>query len=654
MRDEHGLQKALERLEFQSFCDIIGEHLATPAGRVVLCRLGPLSPDEARQELALLERAISLLDAGANPPMSDVPDAGKALEKARLGSLLSGTEFLELSDLVMAGAKIFDALEELGIVPDPYYLVPLAQEIRRTFGPDGEIVDGATPELRRIRDNKRKQRVRVVSLMEKLASASREDLRDEGVTIRNGRFVLPFASHVKTEGVVHGYSRTTETQYVEPLESVEEQNRLVRLAEEEAEEIKRILSELSGRAHGNAGFLAELWDAVGRADLVWAKAKYASEVGACIPQVMSEKGIVLHGACHPVLLKIKGQAETVPLDLRTGPYVVALVFTGPNAGGKTVALKTVALALLATASGLPFPAKEVRAWVPENFFALGFEESQSIETGVSSFTGLLAEIKYLLSVADSDTVAFFDEVLSSTDPSEGGALAFAILKRLADMGARTFSTTHLTVLKNMASSQEGFLGAAAELDRDGNPTFHFKIGSIGQSYALSAARRVGFPEDVLVSAEAALEGYQEEMVRLRQSLAEKESELAGLIAEHQGFEKELAAREKQAMDAARAEARRIVAEARKEVEKMLDSIRNEASSEKKLAKARKVRKELRQEEVALDRLFSRKATEPEPGKNYRVSPLGFVGELIELRGDKALLSVGKARVEVETEALYEV
>ena len=647
-------ERALTRLEFQRFLEIIGEFLSSPPGRVALAKVRPMASQEAIREHELTRKARELLKEEVSPPFYDVPDATRALDKLGIGSALTGKELLEISQLVMAGAKIYDATESLGIVPDPYYLVPLARDIQSTFDPDGEVLDDATPALRRLRESKRKQRQRVVVLMERVADKYRDSLRDEVVTVRGGRFVLAFSSSVKTDGIIHGYSRTTETQYVEPLECVEEQNRLVRLEDEEREEVARIISELAERARANAGFLKDLYEALGRADLVWARARYAEAAGACIPEIIREKGLVLRRARHPLLLSVKGESDTVPLDLRIGPYVKALIFTGPNAGGKTVAMKTVALAFLAGASGLPYPGEEVRVWLPEKVFALGFEEEQSIERGVSSFTGLLDEVGEVIKQSGPGTLAFFDEVLSSTDPTEGGALAFAILMKLLDNGATTFSTTHLTVLKNLASGQEGFLTAAAELGPDGNPTYSFKLGAVAGSYAIESARRAGFPEDVILSAEAAMEGYGEEMARAARRVAQLESDLRARIAEQKTLLAEAEAEKKRIMASAKAEAKRIISSARKETEELAKRLSEESRTERKLAMARKARTELKRAEASMDRTFSVRAENPEPGKEYRVSPMGFVGELVEIRGEKAFLLVGDATLEVDSSALYEV
>ncbi|MEO0180453.1 MAG: hypothetical protein ABIM74_01180 [candidate division WOR-3 bacterium] len=647
-------ERTLHRLEFGLWLEIIGGFLSSPPGRAAIARVKPMKPDEAAREHDLTKKALELLREGVSPPFHDVPDAEKALEKLRIGSVLTGKELLELSWLITAGARIYDALESLGVVPDPYYLIPLAKDIQGSFDPDGQVVDSATPTLKRLREAKRRQRQRVISLMERVAERYRDSLRDEVVTVRGGRFVLAFSSSAKTDGIIHGYSRTTETQYVEPLECVDEQNRLIRLEEEEREEVSRIISDLTERARANSGFLRDLYDALGKADLIWAKARYAEAFGACIPTIIKDRGLVLRGAKHPILLSVKGSSHTVPLDLRIGPYVSALIFTGPNAGGKTIAMKTIALAFLAGACGLPFPGEEIRIWLPERLFAIGFEEEQSVERGLSSFTGLLEEVREVLESAGPGTVAFFDEVLSSTDPTEGGALAFAILKRLSDAGATTFSTTHLTVLKNLAKGQEGFLTAAAQLGPDGNPTYSFKLGAIAESYAIASARRAGFPEDVILSAEAAMQGYDEEMARTSRRLARLESELKASLAKQRSLIAEAEAERERIINAARAEAKRIISEARREIEELARKLREETRAERRIALAREARSELKKAEASLDKAFSVRAENPEPGKEYRVSPMGFVGELIEIRGSKALLLVGNARVEVESSALYEV
>ncbi len=638
-----------ERLDYEAFLRIISRYLRTQAGKETLKGLSPLPPEQAKVRLGLLREAQRLREEGRSPPLGDLPDASAALQKAQIGALLRGPELLDIAELVQVGARVFDAVEELGIVPDPYYLLPLARQIKRAFSPDGELLDTASPRLAELRQAWRRQRAKVVGMMAEAARRYRGVLRAEEPTIKGGRMVLQVASHASVPGVVHGYSRTTETLFVEPSEVIPEQNKLVRLEEEIEDEVKRILAEFSQRVHLNAGFLRELWEALGLLDLLWASLEYMEEVRGTIPQIQEHQGITLKEGRHPVLLDLKGEAETVPLTLEAGPAVRGVVFTGPNAGGKTVALKTMALAYLAAASGLPFPAKELRVWVPRKFFALGFEEAQSVEEGKSSFTALLEEIKELLAEADAETVAFFDEVLSSTDPTEGGALAFAILKELQKRGALSYSTTHLTVLKRLAARDPDFLTAAAQLDAEGKPTYRFRLGEVGDSYALEAARRWGLPAGVVDLAEEVLESWEQEMRQLKLELRARIRELERQKARYDEALKNAQREAERLVRAAKAEARRIVQEARKEVEEILREIRQSQSAKK----AREARQTLKAAERALDERFKRKPSKLEPGKRYRIAPFGVVGELLEIRGRKAKLRVGLATLEVDAEALYE-
>ena len=639
-----------ERVDYDAFLRIVSRYLRTRAGREALEALGPLPPSEAKARLQLLREALRLKEEGRSPPLGELPDASGALAKAKIGALLRGPELLDLAELIQVGARVFDAVEELGVVPDPYYLLPLSHQIKRAFSPEGELLDTASPRLAELREAWRRQRAKVVGMMVELARRHRGVLRAEEPAIKGGRMVLQVASHASLRGVVHGYSRTTETLFVEPEEVIPEQNKLVRLEEEIEEEVKRILAEFSARVRANAGFLQELWEALGLVDLLWASLEYMEDVGGTIPEIQERQGITLREGRHPVLLDVKGEAETVPLTLEAGPAVRAVVFTGPNAGGKTVALKTVALAYLAAASGLPFPAAELRVWLPEKFFALGFEEAQSVEEGKSSFTALLEEIRELLSEADEKTVAFFDEVLSSTDPTEGGALAYAILKELQKRGALSYSTTHLTVLKRLAARDPDFLTAAAQLGPDGQPTYRFKLGEVGESYALDSARRYGLPASVVDLAEEVLEGWEQELRQLKLELRARLRELERQRARYEEALKDAQREAERLVRAAKAEARRIVQEARSEVERLIKELRQTQS----LKKAREARQTLKAAERALDNRFKRRALEPKIGERYRIAPFGVVGELLELRGKKAKLRVGLATLEVDVEALYEL
>jgi len=649
-----------EKLEFRELLGQLGRFVISPAGRERLSYLGPKNSIlEIERALERVREMASLLDKGVFFDFSGIPDLSSIIAKARTGAFLTPSELYSLSLFIEKVHEIYQklmgtALEE--VLADPYILLGLMREIRSKIDEEGEVVDTASEALYKIRSERRKKRREIIALMEGLLDRYDRKglLRDRVITIKNGRMVLPFKSHVRIKGVVHGFSNTEETVYIEPFEVIEAQNRLVRVEEEEREEVERILRELAEKVSGSAGFIGELYGQIGEVEVIYASAQFMREVDGTIPRINRDGRIYLKKARHPLLLKSLGEDRVVPLDFRMDGDLEVFLISGPNAGGKTVVLKTVGLLTLMAASGLPVPAQEADLFIPGEIYAIGFEDEQDILRGESSFTAILSDIKELLEKGEKGDLALLDEFLASTDPTEGAALAFAVLKYLVDRGIKVIANTHLNPLKTLVSREPSMENATMEFDPvTRTPTYRLIPGEIGYSHALDIARRTGFPPELLSEAEGLIEGIEGELKRHIEELRKAEEEYSRKLREIEEREEKLREKEESFEKRAKLKARAIVDRAMKEVEVLLEEIRKEKKLEEKLKKAKKTREVLKQKKEEFD-IYGEPAKEIVPGRLYRVKPLGFVGELVEIKEGSVVLKVGRQKVEVKEGTLFEV
>jgi DNA mismatch repair protein MutS2 len=654
------MSRHLDRLEFDGLRAILSRYVLSEIGRTHLRLLHPQTDvTSVRERYALLSDMRRLLQDGVRLDFSPIPDLSGVLEKAKVAGMLQGMQLYVLSDLLERAEEFYERCLETGlqdVQSDPQILRQLRYDIKAKIMPDGELHDGASPDLRRIREGKHARRQEVHDLLNSLMDrySKRGLLRDRVVTLRNGRFVLPFTSHARQQGVVHGFSKSEETVYVEPMESIDAQNRYVRLIEEEREEEERILRELSARVTDSHPLLQEIYDGIGRLEVIYAEACFAEDFGGIEPTLNDRGRIFLEEARHPLLTEARGHKAVIPLDVDVDPGVRVLLISGPNAGGKTVAVKTVGLLVLMAACGLPVPAKRADIFVPKRVFAIGFEDEQNISSGESSFTSLLNELKDAVIEGGQGDLVLLDEFLASTDPREGSALGFSILSHLKEKGAKVFANTHLTPMKVLVEKEEGMDNATMGFDPDTrSPTYRLTMGEMGVSHAFEIARRVGFPMEVVNRAEAKLTGIEEEIADLIQSTRDKEARAEQILRAAEAKERALSRKEEQLLKKSRIKAKAMLEESQRRVEKMIKEIGKEGTKRKRLAKAREIRKNIVEEkEMVAHR--ARPARMLTLGRTYRVRGLGINGELLEKKEGTVILKVGKTRLEVPREALYEV
>src|SRR5437879_1765265 len=326
----------------------------------------------------------------------------------------------------------------------------LAAAIRRAVLPNGDICDDASPALRRVREGIACTRENLQNALELILRARGSEGGDDYVTQRNERYVIPVRASERRslEGVVHAASATGQTLFVEPLETIEINNRLVQLREEEAAEIARILEELTGKLVAERGPLVHAAAAIAEMDAVFARGRFAREYDGCIPEFTDEVVIALDAARHPVLestLRPQGRS-VVPLSLSLGKADTVLVISGPNTGGKTVALKTVGLAVLAAQSGIPVAAQTARLGIFDRVLA-DIGDEQSIAADLSTFSAPVLNLKSILGTFTSRSLVLLDEMGTGTAPEEGAALAVALLEEFRTRGCLVLATTHHDRLK---------------------------------------------------------------------------------------------------------------------------------------------------------------------------------------------------------------
>jgi len=401
--------------------------------------------------------------------------------------------------------------------------------IRRCILPNGDISDHASPALRRIRASMVQTREAIQKTLKQILRSRGAEIGQDYVTLRNERFVIPVRAETRRSipGVVHGASGTGQTVFLEPLETLESNNQLVQLSEDEAAEILRVLRELTERLQAARPELLKAAETIAELDGVFARGRFAQDFDAAWPEFSDAGELRLEAARHPVLEdKLKReQRAIVPLNLSLNREERLLVISGPNTGGKTVALKTTGLAALAAQTGIPVAAQ--RAVLPLfDKVLVDIGDEQSIAADLSTFSGHLLNLKSILHTATVDSLVLADEMGTGTAPEEGAALAVALLEEFQAKGCLVLATTHYDRLKAYASTAEGVLNGAVEFD-DVNlrPTYRLMVGVPGGSSGIAIARRLGLSEEIVERARALLSPESREAADLIAYLHRSREEL---------------------------------------------------------------------------------------------------------------------------------
>ena len=518
-------QFTLNKLEFDQVRRILSRFCCCKLGQALAGRIGPSRrPESIRRWLDETSQMVTALREAGPPPFGGITDIADLLSQAHAGGGATGEDFVIIaSTLEGAGAvrRWAEALDESkGLLRELGAQLPDFQgeveAIRAVVNPRGEVMDSASDTLARTRQSIERTRLRIHEVI--YGYARRPEvariLQNPTVTLHEDRFVLPVKAERRHElpGVVHRASHTGATLFVEPSESVELNNRLVELAEQERREVARLLNELGITIHQRAEHMSSAMRTLAQIDLIVAKAQYAFQFDFAAPNISERGPLLLRKARHPLLIEQAYQQEAggidpeqrmavVPIDVRLGQDFDVLIVTGSNTGGKTVTLKTVGLLSVMAQSGMHIPVKRGSALPLYRDVLLDVGDEQSLQQSLSTFGGHIRRIKNVLRKADRYCLVLLDELGSGTDPDEGGAIGQAVLDELRRIGCQAMITTHLSVLKAYAFNHDRVDNASVEFDtRTLRPTYHLRIGEPGESHAITVASAMGLPRRIIASA----------------------------------------------------------------------------------------------------------------------------------------------------------
>jgi len=534
-------------LEFHKIREILAGFTSFSASRELALDLVPLSnEEEVRLRLKESAEARRLLSLSPDTHIGEVSDIREMVKMAALGRILPPQSLLEIQKTLSAAHRLKSHLANVshevlllsGLGKDIVALDQLANDIDGCLSPAGELLDTASPKLASVRHRMREVRQELLAHMQAIIASprGRRIVQEPIITEREGRYVIPVKveSRRQIKGIVHDVSNTEATVFIEPWTTTDTQNELRQLVAEEKDEIERILRTLSAEAGAFEGEITRNIELIAEIDLALAKARYARDAKATEPIIVvaatsakaegQEPGGVLRlaEARHPLLKK-----KAVPLSVEIGRDFSVLVITGPNTGGKTVALKTIGLLSLMAQAGLPIPAQaESRIPVFDGIYA-DIGDEQSIEQTLSTFSWHIGNIVHIINNATAQSLVLLDELGTNTDPGEGSALGRAILLHFLSERTMTVATTHYTELKALAHSTEGMENAALDVDPvTMAPTYHLTVGIPGGSNALATASRLGLPQDIVTRARR----------MLSESTQEIESLLTHLVSEQKNVE----------------------------------------------------------------------------------------------------------------------
>ncbi len=577
--------KSVALLEFPAIRERLADLTSFPPGRRLAEALQPSDdPPVVARTLDETDQVRALLAERSTVGVGSAHDIGPWIERAARSGRLDPGQFIEIAETLDAIARLATALaeerrpllHELGRELHP--LPALRSTLARSFDPVGELLDSASPRLGGLRAavkiayDRLRRRLDALVQSETATGALQEPI----VTLRNGRYVVPVKAEARSrvKGIVHDASGSGQTLFVEPLVVVELGNAWREAQAAEREEVERILDELSALVAANSVQLRESLGALARFDLWAAKARLAAEMDAVRAETADRPEVVLLGARHPGLT-----GRVVPIDVRLGDGYTALVVTGPNTGGKTVTLRTLGLLALMHQAGLHVPA-ETGSRLPvfgDVFADIGDE--QSVAQSLSTFSGHLRSITRIVEAAGPGTLVLLDELGAGTDPTEGSALAQALLDHFIRAGALVAATTHYAELKAYAHTTAAARNASVEFDLETlSPTYRLSIGLPGGSQAFAIAERLGLPASIVGDARSRLTESQRTFEATLASLKAAEDETSDSLERARAAEARASEALRQAQEerrAARRDRDALVATARTEAERIVDELRQE-------------------------------------------------------------------------------
>ena len=537
------MRNSAEVLEFESLRQLLGRYIGSAPGKRELEKVRPHS-DRARLEADLAEtgEAILYLQIATNPQATGrgaairvefggIPDIEPSVQKLRIeGAGLEPKEIFDLFTLLDIAA---DAKSHLAAVSERFPLLgrrasaigdfrALLRELDGKILPDGSVADHASVALNRLRREIERQKKNIQESLERFLKAHREDgvLQEEFITIRNERFVVPVIAgqRRKLDGVIHGTSASGHTLFVEPLATIDLNNELVRLMEDEMREVHRVLLEMTDRLRAYADSIRQTLVTMTELELVFGKARFAGEFNCVIPRFTHR--LFLTEARHPLLADVmkRRRKSPVPISLELNQEQRTLLISGPNTGGKTVTLKTVGLLSLMAQAAIPVPALAAEFPLFEQVLA-DIGDYQSIQENLSTFSAHVSNIREMALDVTPSSLVLLDELGSATDPEEGGALGVALVEHFRAAGAFTLVSTHLMALKIYGAATAGVVNGSMGFDENSfEPTYQLRLGLPGKSAGLEIATRLGMPEDIMRRARLSMSDRERDVTRFLSEL----------------------------------------------------------------------------------------------------------------------------------------
>lgn len=678
------MERVLRVLEYEKMKKQLVEHVASSLGRELVDELKPsYSFEDVRRLQKETSEAATVLRLKGDVPLGGIVDIRASVKRTKIGGMLTASELNDIAATIYGGRRLKQFI--LSIIEDgtdlPHLqryaeqIVPLTElerAIKRCIDDHGDVVDHASDQLRTIRQQIRSFEASVRSKLESIirSSHTQKMLSDQLITIRNDRFVIPVKQEYRQAfgGLIHDQSASGATLFIEPEAIVQLNNNLRDAKLKEKYEVERILRELSKKVSAEAEALLENVSILAQIDLMFAKAYYAKEIKGTEPKLNENGYIRLKQARHPLLDRDK----VVPIDVELGKEFRTLIITGPNTGGKTVTLKTVGLLTLMAQSGLHVPAQEDSELAVFKRVFADIGDEQSIEQSLSTFSSHMTNIVSILGEVDFESLVLFDELGAGTDPTEGAALAIAILDDVHERGARVIATTHYSELKGYAYNREGVMNASVEFDVETlKPTYRLLIGVPGRSNAFAISKRLGLSERIIERAKAQIatdkneietmitkldesrklaeaeweeaERIRREAEKLHQELKEK---LEQLERQKQQILKEAEAKAEKAVEKAREEAEWIIAELREMKERGLQVKEHELIDAKKMLDEAVPQLTARQKRAK--QLAKKAQVNVKPGDEVKVLSLGQKGFVVEEIGeDEVQVQIGVMKMTVK-------
>lgn len=683
-------EKSLNILELPTVLEMLAAEAVTDGGREACFKLRPSADRlEVKNRLAETSAAKEMMVVRGSPSLSGIKDIRPSLSRADLGGSLNTIELLNIARVLQCArlVKGYTSDDKLGKSCIDHLFAALhanrflEEKITGSIVGEDEIADSASSELANIRRKIRAASARVRDCLQKIISSPSyaKVLQEPIITMRSDRFVVPVKAECKgaIPGLVHDISASGATLFIEPMAAVKANNELRELAAKEKTEIERILAELSADCAAHAEDIASDYSYLITLDGIFARAKLSYKLNGIEPE-LREKGVVLRRARHPLLPKDKA----VPISLELGEDFDTLIITGPNTGGKTVTLKTIGLLNVMAQCGLHIPADDGSGVPVYRHVLADIGDEQSIEQNLSTFSAHMTNIVHILGECDADSLLLFDELGAGTDPTEGAAIAIAVIEHARKLGADVAATTHYAELKVYATNENGIQNASCEFDVETlSPTYRLLVGVPGKSNAFAISERLGLSKDIIDDAKARIgvqnasfEATIEKLEQTRALLERDRAETAKKLREAEESAKkaaflraELSVRLEKADEKARRDAERIISDARRTAEDTfaeLDEMRRKMNEDEQAQEVNRARSELRRklnesqskvkakqpEKPAEDK---KSAREVRAGDTVEIKSMGVKAEVVDVNPDGSLnLRAGIMNVKLKPDDVY--